>query len=144
MRLFTIGFTKKSAEQFFTAIKKAGVTRVLDIRLNRDSQLSGFAKERDLRFFIPVICSAEYRVVPELAPTEELLSAFKKQGAKWESYEAEYRRLLVERRVDAVLSREIFEGACLLCSEATAEQCHRRLAAEYLQQCWGSMEVRHL
>jgi uncharacterized protein (DUF488 family) len=144
MKLFTIGFTKKSAEQFFTTIKNAGVRRVLDIRLNRDSQLSGFAKERDLRFFLPAICSVEYRVVPELAPTEELLDAYKKQGATWESYEAEYRRLLVARRVDAVLTREIFDGACLLCSEATAAQCHRRLAAEYLQQCWSSVEVRHL
>lgn len=144
MMLFTIGFTKKSAEQFFSAIRRAGVKRVLDIRLNRNSQLAGFAKGGDLSFFVSTLCGAEYRVIPELAPTEELLIAYKKGGAKWTVYEAEYRRLLTVRRVAETLDRSIFDGACLLCSEATAEKCHRRLAAEYLKQCWGDVEVHHL
>jgi uncharacterized protein (DUF488 family) len=144
MRLLTIGFTKKSAEQFFTTIKTAGVKRVLDIRLKRDSQLAGFAKERDLRFLLPALCSVEYRVVPELAPTPELLAAYKKQGATWESYEREFKQLLAQRRPEQTLDKSMFDGACLLCSEATPEQCHRRLVAEHLQRCWGDVEVKHL
>jgi len=144
IQLFTIGFTKKSAEQFFTRIKNAGVKRVLDIRLKRDSQLAGFAKERDLRFFLPTICSIDYRIVPELAPTDALLTAYKKEGAKWDFYEREFNRLLEQRRVEEKLDKSFFDFGCLLCSESTAEQCHRRLVAEYLQRRWGDVEIKHL
>jgi uncharacterized protein (DUF488 family) len=144
MKLFTIGFTKKSAEQFFTALKKAGIKRLLDIRLKRDSQLAGFAKERDLRFFVPALCGAEYRIVPDLAPTDTLLAAYKKEGAKGDFYEREFNRLLEQRHVETSLDRNLFDGACLLCSEATPEHCHRRLVAEYLKKCCGDVEVKHL
>jgi uncharacterized protein (DUF488 family) len=144
MKLFTIGFTKKSAEQFFTRIKSAGVKRVLDIRLHRDSQLAGFAKERDLRFFLKTICDIDYHVVPELAPTQELLDAYKKQGGKWEVYESEFQRLLAQRKPESSLNRSLVDGACLLCSEAEPKQCHRRLVAEHLDRAWGGIEVRHL
>ena len=144
MRLFTIGFTKKSAEQFFKKLTDAGVKRVLDVRLKRDSQLAGFAKERDLRFFVPALCGAEYHILPELAPTNELLTAFKKEGAKWDFYEREFTQLIKQRHVETVLDKNMFDSACLLCSEATAEQCHRRLVAEYLKRCWGDVEVMHL
>jgi uncharacterized protein (DUF488 family) len=144
IQLFTIGFTKKSAEQFFTRIKNAGIKRVLDIRLKRNSQLAGFAKERDLRFFLPTICSVDYRIVPELAPTVELLTAYKKEAIKWDFYEQEFNRLLEQRRVEEKLDKSIFDFGCLLCSESTSEQCHRRLVAEYLQRRWGDVEVNHL
>jgi uncharacterized protein (DUF488 family) len=144
IQLFTIGFTKKSAEQFFTRIKNAGVKRVLDIRLKRDSQLAGFAKERDLRYFLPTICSIDYKIVPELAPTDALLTAYKKEGAKWDFYEREFNRLLEQRRVEEKLDKSMFDFGCLLCSESTAEQCHRRLVAEYLQRRWGDVEIKHL
>lgn len=143
MKLFTIGFTKKSAEQFFTLIRDAGVKRVLDIRLKRNSQLAGFAKERDLPFFLSALCSAEYEAVPDLAPTDELLTAYKKEGAKWDFYEREFNRLLEQRRVEN-LDKGMFDGACLLCSEALPANCHRRLVAEYLQRRWGNIEVKHL
>jgi uncharacterized protein (DUF488 family) len=143
MKLFTIGFTKKSAEQFFTLIRDAGVKRVLDIRLKRNSQLAGFAKERDLPFFLSALCSAEYEAVPDLAPTDELLTAYKKEGAKWDFYEREFNRLLEERRVEK-LDKGLFDASCLLCSEALPANCHRRLVAEYLQRRWGNLEVKHL
>lgn len=144
MKLFTIGFTKKSAEQFFNALKGAGVARVLDIRLSRDSQLAGFAKERDLGFFLKTIAGIEYRVVLELAPTPGLLGAYKKEAADWSFYEKEFRQLLAKRKIESTLNRELFDGACLLCSEACPQQCHRRLVAEYLREAWGDMEVIHL
>ena len=144
MKLFTIGFTKKSAEAFFGKLKAAGVRRILDIRLNRDSQLSGFAKERDLGFFLKEICGIEYQVVPDLAPTQELLDAYKKHGAKWDFYETEFETLLAQRKVEKTLTRGLFDGACLLCSEAEPKHCHRRLVAEHLARAWGGIEVKHL
>ena len=70
MRLFTIGFTKKSAEGFFTNLSKAGVKRVIDIRLNNMSQLAGFTKRDDLRYFLRTICNIDYIHLPELAPNK--------------------------------------------------------------------------
>ena len=145
MKLFTIGFTKKSAESFFTTLQRAGVTRLVDIRLNNVSQLAGFAKRDDLRYFAKAICNIEYVHVPELAPTQEMLDRFKKgRDADWASYERQFLDLMRSRRVEAALSPESLDGACLLCSEDRPLHCHRRLVAEYLQQQWGDVEIEHI
>lgn len=144
MRLATIGFTRKSAERFFGLLRDAGVKRVLDVRLNTRSQLSGFAKTPDLVFFLRAVAGIDYLAVPELAPTAELLDPYKKRGGAWADYEPRYGDLIASRRVDEVLSRDLFDGGCLLCSEHSPEQCHRRLAAEHLARAWGGFEVRHL
>jgi len=144
MKLFTIGFTKKSAEEFFSALFAAGVERVLDVRLRRDSQLAGFAKERDLRYFLQTIAGIGYIALPELAPTAELLDAYRKRQTKWAGYEQEFTRLLQERAVEKSLDKKSFAQGCLLCSEATADHCHRRLVAEYLASRWGDVEIQHL
>ena len=144
MKIFTIGFTKKSAEEFFTLLKDAGVRRVIDIRLNNTSQLAGFAKARDLEYFLKAILGIGYVYVPELTPTQALLDAFVKDKGPWEDYERDFIQILDERQVAKTLSKKQFDGACLLCSEATPEHCHRRLVAEYLQNKWGGMEIIHL
>jgi uncharacterized protein (DUF488 family) len=145
IRLFTIGFTKKSAREFFTTLINAGVKRVLDIRLGKSSQLAGFAKGEDLRFFLEAIGYIEYVHRPELAPTRAILDAFKKQGHDWARYERDFLALLAERCVEHALAGELRDGDCLLCSEATPVHCHRRLVAEYLAQHLGpSVSVCHL
>ncbi|MFP5213135.1 MAG: DUF488 family protein [Acidobacteriota bacterium] len=144
MKLFTIGFTKKSAERFFTTLKEAGVSRVLDIRLHNVSQLAGFAKRDDLRYFLKAICGIDYVAVPELAPTEEIFAAYRKGGKDWAVYEKRYLNLITERKVEKLLKKELFDGGCLLCSEETPDRCHRRLAAEYLLRHWGGIEIVHL
>lgn len=144
MKLFTIGFAKKSAEEFFTALEKAGVKRLVDIRLNNTSQLAGFTKKDDLAFFTRRICGIEYVHVPELAPTQEILDAFKKAKGDWAAYEAQFLALMAQRKVEASVSKELLDGACLLCSEPTPEHCHRRLVAEYLSEKWGGVEIVHL
>lgn len=144
MRLFTIGFTKKSAERFFTLLKDAHVRRVLDIRLNNRSQLAGFSKATDLEYFLRAIADIEYRHVPELAPTQELLDAYKKRKGPWSEYEARFLELLEKRGVDQSLDRSAFDMACLLCSEHEPLHCHRRLVAEYLKGKWGDIEIHHL
>lgn len=144
MTLFTIGFTQKSAEGFFTAIKKSGAERVIDVRLNNTSQLAGFAKQDDLRFFLRQMCGVDYRHEPRLAPTADILDAYKKKRMDWDEFERRFVDLIRQRQIEKTVSKEIFSGGCLLCSEATPHQCHRRLVAEYLAERWGGVEVSHL
>ncbi|MGA9643060.1 MAG: DUF488 domain-containing protein [Terriglobales bacterium] len=144
MKLFTIGFTKKSAEVFFTRLSQAGVKRLVDIRLNNVSQLAGFAKKDDLRYFSKAICNIPYEHVPDLAPTEDMLDAFKKKKGDWEIYEREFLDLMRTRRIEDSARSVLLDGDCLLCSEVTPEHCHRRLVAEYLRDKWGSVQIEHI
>ncbi len=127
MKIFTIGFTKKSAEVFFTRIQAADVRRLVDVRLNNVSQLAGFTKKNDLRYFTKTICNIEYLHLPELAPTAEILDAYKKQNGDWEVYERQFVDLMRSRDIEHTASRALLDGACLLCSEEKPDHCHRRL-----------------
>lgn len=144
MRLFTIGFTKKNAEQFFGMLKQSGLIRVVDTRLNNVSQLAGFTKRDDLRFFLREILGIEYVHMPLLAPTKDILDAYKKDGGDWETYERKFIALVSSRHIESRLDKSLFDGACLLCSEPTPHHCHRRLVAEYLREQWGHVEIKHL
>jgi uncharacterized protein (DUF488 family) len=143
--LYTIGFTKRRASDFFGAIRRAGIRRLVDVRLHNASQLAGFTKREDLPFFLREICGAEYRHEPLLAPTQELLDRYRKQKAGWDDYERRFLALMAERRIEAVLDRALFAvPTVLLCSETTAAHCHRRLVCEYLAQQWGDVRAVHL
>lgn len=144
MKLFTIGFTRKSAEHFFSALSKAAVRRVLDVRLNNLSQLAGFAKRDDLRFFLKAICGIHYLHRPDLAPSKELLDAYRKNGGDWSTYQRGFLKLIAEREIEKCISRELIDGGCLLCSEEAPAHCHRRLVAEYLAEKWGNLEITHI
>jgi uncharacterized protein (DUF488 family) len=144
MNLFTIGFTKKSAEQFFTRLKNSGTERLVDVRLNNVSQLAGFAKKDDLRYFLEAICGISYLHLPLLAPTQEMLDSYKKKRGEWQLYEKQFLELMRERQIEREVSREVLKDACLLCSEDTPEHCHRRLVAEYLRDKWSDVEIAHL
>ena len=144
MKVFTIGFTKTSAEAFFQRLQKAGVKKVIDVRLNNVSQLAGFAKKDDLRFFLKAICGIDYEHQPEFAPTQPMLDAYKKQQGDWAEYEKLFLELVAKRRIEQALSREVLDGACLLCSEDKPHHCHRRLVVEYLREKWGDLEIAHL
>lgn len=144
MRLFTIGFTKKSAEQFFTRLSAAGVQRLIDVRLNNVSQLAGFSKRDDLRYFLRAICAIDYAHLVELAPTQSLLDEYKKIGHDWQRYAEGFRALMAERHVESTLDPGLFVDSCLLCSEDKPIHCHRRLVAEYLSEHWGGIEIVHL
>jgi uncharacterized protein (DUF488 family) len=145
MEVYSIGFTQKRAAAFFGLLKEAGVRRLLDVRLNNSSQLAGFTKKEDLPYFLRELCRAEYQHEPLLAPTQDLLDAYKKGKGAWQDYETAFLALLAERRVEERLPRDLFATpTALLCSEPTAEQCHRRLALEYLQARWGGLRIIHL
>jgi uncharacterized protein (DUF488 family) len=144
MRLYTIGFTKKSAAQFFDTLRDAGVKRVVDVRLNNVSQLAGFTKKQDLAYFLEKIDAAGYLHAPLLAPTQHLLDSYKKHGARWSEYEHGFLKLMKDRRIEITWASEIRESDCLLCSEEKPDHCHRRLVAEYLAAQLGGIEVQHL
>lgn len=144
MKLYTIGFTQKSARQFFELLKKSGATRIVDIRLNNVSQLAGFAKKDDLAYFLKGLCGMDYLHLPELAPTQDILDEYKKLKGDWRTYEAHFIALLKERRVESSVPKEIIANSCLLCSEDQPQKCHRRLVAEYLHSLWGDIEIEHL
>ncbi|ULS48278.1 DUF488 domain-containing protein [Pectobacterium carotovorum] len=146
MKIHTIGFTKKTAEHFFNGLKKNGVVRVIDTRLNNNSQLSGFAKARDLEFFLKKICDIGYVYRSELAPTKKILDDYKNKKIDWEQYAKEYLNLMEQRLISSRLSSDEVDGGCLLCSEDKPHHCHRRLLAEYLKQQWSNQktDINHI
>lgn len=141
----TIGFTQTTARGFFERLKAADVRSVVDVRLHNTSQLAGFAKAEDLAYFLKTIGGIGYRHEPLLAPTNEILKGFKKDKGDWRVFESQFLALMAQRQIEAKLKPALFEGGCLLCSEATAHNCHRRLVCEYLNAKWdGALRVRHL
>lgn len=144
IELFTIGFTKKSADAFFNRLIRAGVKRVIDIRLNNVSQLAGFTKRDDLCYFLRAIGGIDYHHRQDLAPTQQILDGFKKSNGNWTDYERDFLVLLAQREAEKAVTPELLNEACLLCSEEKPAQCHRRLVAEYLRSKWGSIEIVHL
>ena len=145
MEIYSIGFTQKSAAEFFGALKAHGIERLLDVRLNNTSQLAGFAKQNDLIFFLREICGAEYEHEPLLAPTQEIIDAYKKRKRDWKEFSRDFTALMKARRIESRLSREGFKKrTVLLCSEPAAEHCHRGLLLEYLQSHWNGVKVHHL
>jgi len=145
MTIYTIGFTKKSARAFFSKLNESGAKRLIDVRLNNVSQLAGFTKKDDLRYLLDVICQMEYLHLPELAPTRDMLDAYKKEKGDWRVYEDRFLALMRERHVEESVSPRVMEDSCLLCSEERPDRCHRRLVAEYLRDKWGgSLEITHI
>lgn len=143
--LFTIGFTQKTAEQFFETLIKSGVKRIIDTRLNNVSQLAGFAKQKDLKYFLSRINGIEYIHLLDLAPTKDILDSYKKKKISWEDYEEKFRSLIIKRKIEKKISLSLLDGGCLLCSEAKPHHCHRRLVAEYLQQKLDiAIKIHHL
>ena len=145
MEVYTIGFAKKKARQFFSALRKAGIKRLIDVRLNNSSQLAGFTKRDDLSFFLQELCGAEYIHMPILAPTKDILDDYKNKKIIWQDYERRFMALMTERRIEEKVDKALFEvPAVFLCSEPTADHCHRRLVSEYLKDKWGNIKIVHL
>lgn len=145
MKTYTIGFTQKNAERFFGLIKSSGIARVVDVRLNNVSQLAGFAKRDDLKFFLKELCRSDYVHVAALAPTKDILNAYKKKEISWDAYEDKFLNLMARRNIERTLDKALMDNGCLLCSEHKPHHCHRRLVVDYLNSHWDStIEVVHL
>lgn len=144
MKLFTIGFTGKSAEKFFGLLESSMATKLIDIRINRTSQLAGFAKEQDLRFFLPKLARMEYLVREDLAPTKDLLSSYRDKEIDWDKFALKYQELLKQRGVIESLNSDVFDNAVLLCSEIEPEKCHRLLLANLIFEKFPNVKVTNL
>jgi len=142
--VYTIGFTQKKAKQFFGILKENNIEQVIDVRLNNVSQLAAFAKRDDLIFFLKELNNCNYMHMPNMAPTKEILDAYKKKEIDWSTYEKKYNALLKNRKVEKLISIENLDMSCFLCSEPTPENCHRRLLAEYLQKHLKNIQIHHL
>ena len=145
MKIFTIGFAGKSASGFFEQMREHGIELLVDVRINNKSQLAGFAKQADLEFFLRELAGARYQHEERLAPTREMLKAYRGKDMTWEEYERRFLDLMAERKVEDDIPREWFEEpTVLLCSESAPERCHRRLVVEYLSEAWGDIQAVHL
>lgn len=145
MKTYTIGFTQKKANKFFSLIKNNNVSRVIDVRLNNVSQLAGFAKRDDLKFFLSELCGTDYIHLENLAPTRDILSDYKKNIITWDAYEDKFLNLIAKRNIERTVDKSILDNGCLLCSEHKPHHCHRRLVVEYLNDHWETnIEVVHL
>jgi len=145
MEIYTIGFTKKKASEFFGLLKKHAIKRLIDIRLNNSSTLAGFTKKDDLKYFLKQICDAEYIHEPMLAPSKEILDSYRDNKIGWSEFVNNFKTLMHDRHIEKYIKKETFDiPTVLLCSESTSEHCHRRLVAEYLKEKWGDVEIIHI
>jgi uncharacterized protein (DUF488 family) len=144
IKIFTIGFTNKTASQFFNLLKQNEVEKIIDTRINNVSQLAGFAKGNDLAFFAKEIGNMSYEHQIDLAPTKDLLADYRNKKISWENYEIEYLNLLDRRKIIQKIEVDDLHHSCLLCSEHTPEKCHRRLLAEYLKNVRNDIDIVHL
>jgi len=143
-RVFTIGNGGKNAREFFTILAEAGVKKIFDVRLYNTSQLAGYSKREDLEYFVETLLGGEYRHLPSMAPTKELLGDYKKGLIDWSEYEVRFGAIINQRRIERYLTAAEADMGCFLCSEASAEKCHRRLVAEYLSRVWSGTAISHL
>jgi uncharacterized protein (DUF488 family) len=143
-KIFTIGYAGKNAEEFFTILKQAGIRKVIDVRLYNTSQLAGFTKREDIKYFLRTIIGSDYTHLPMLAPTKALLNDYKKGLISWQQYETQFRGIITQRQIERHLTPQNMDMSCFLCSEAKADKCHRRLVAEYLAKRWQNVSIGHL
>ena len=145
VKIYTIGFTKKSMEEFSNLLKKNKITKLIDIRLNRDSQLSGFAKGRDLKYMLDNFLGIKYEIIEDFAPTEDLLKSYQKDK-DWDKYESEFKKLIKQRKLesfkDDILNDK--QSICFLCSESEPDKCHRRLISEFFKSLGNNVVIKHL
>ena len=145
MKIYTIGFTGKRASTFFQLLKAESIEQLVDVRLNNTSQLSGFSKRDDLEYFLKEICNVEYKHETLLAPTQEMLDAFKKAKGEWTDYQSQFLSLMATRQIENNIPRELFrQRTVLLCSESSPEHCHRKMVVDYLCSNWGDVQSQHL
>ncbi len=143
-KIFTLGYAGKNAREFFTILNQAGIRKIIDVRLYNTSQLAGFTKRQDIEYFLQAIVGAEYIHLPIMAPTKQLLNDYKKGLINWQQYEKQFKPIIARRQIEKHLVPQDMDMSCFLCSEAEADNCHRRVVAEYLAEHWQNVSIHHL
>ena len=142
--IYTIGFTRKTLQQFIERLRAVDVSEVIDIRLRNTSQLAGWSKYPDVAYLLTAGFGIHYEHRLEFAPTAELLDEYN-TTRNWPAYEPRFKRILADRQLGNEAQTLLMkERICLLCTEPTADRCHRRLVAEYLKSFRPELEIRHL
>jgi len=146
MKLYTIGFTKKTAEEFFNLLIENKVKTIIDIRRNNKSQLAGFAKENDLKFFLKQIANIKYIHLSEFAPDEILLKNYRSKKIDWNQFEEKYLDQIEKYENWENFDIDLLQDGCFLCSEYSPSKCHRRLLAEFFLKKFGdkTIQIVHL
>ncbi|MGD0572841.1 MAG: DUF488 domain-containing protein [Sedimentisphaerales bacterium] len=144
IRIFTIGYAGRNAREFFTTLKQASIRKVIDVRFYNTSQLAAFTKKQDIEYFLQSIVGAEYVHMPIMAPTPQLLSDYKEGLIGWQQYETQFKAIISQRQIQGHITPQDADMSCLLCSEARADKCHRRIEAEYLAEHWRNVSINHL
>lgn len=144
VRIFTIGYAGKNAEEFFALLLQADIRKIIDVRLYNTSQLAGYTKKEDLQYFLQTIAGAGYVHMPIMAPTKQLLSGYKNGSINWPQYEAQFNQIIAQRQIEKLVNPQDLHMACLLCAEAKPDNCHRRLLAEYLARHLSNISIHHL
>jgi uncharacterized protein (DUF488 family) len=144
MQIFTIGYSGKNAREFFSLLKKAEIKKLIDVRLYNTSQLAGYTKRDDLGYFLETIAGADYAHLPVMAPTKQLLNDYKNGTISWAGYEDQFKEIITGRQIEKYIAADDLDMGCFLCAEATADNCHRRLVAEYLKAHWPNISIKHL
>lgn len=142
--IYTIGYTKRTAQSFFTSLKDEGIKILIDIRLNNNSQLAGYAKKDNLAYLLKELCSCDYLYLPECAPSKGILDNYHSNAIDWQMYESQFLGLLESRNPIVNIKNINIDHSCLLCAEFTPENCHRKLVAEYIQQHIHGTLIKHL
>jgi uncharacterized protein (DUF488 family) len=143
--LYTIGYQRKPLAVFVGQLREVGVDVVIDVRLRNTSHLAGYTKRDDLAFLLREGFGIAYEHHPELAPTSEILDAYR-DDQDWAAYECRFLPLLEERSAEKV-GRDIlgrYRSPCLLCAEPEPDHCHRRLVADYWAAHLPGLTVVHL
>ena len=143
-KLYTMGYTQKTAEKLFNLLSEHEIKRLMDIRLHNNTQLAGFTKQNNFKYFIERLSDIEYRHIPLMAPSKDIFDDYMKNGLEWEGYELRFKRLIDQRKIEQLINEDEIDGACMLCCEPEATNCHRRLVAEYLQNYFKNIEIIHL
>ncbi|MDR1464808.1 MAG: DUF488 domain-containing protein [Oscillospiraceae bacterium] len=143
MEVFTISYTKKSAEVFFGLLETNKIDVLIDVRLYNSTQLAGFSKSRDLQFFLERLCGCGYVWAKRFAPSSALFNAYKNGQIDWSGYEGAYNELLDTRGGLEYFQVYVNRRICLLCAEETPEHCHRRLLAEKIAAVYGGVTITH-
>jgi uncharacterized protein (DUF488 family) len=144
IQIFTIGYSGKNARKFFRLLKQAGIKRLFDVRLYNTSQLAGYTKRGDIEYFLESIVGADYVHLPIMAPTKWLLNDYKKSVVGWDDYEKQFKEIVAARQIEKYIELDDLNMGCFLCAEATADNCHRRLVAEYLKLHLPNISIKHL
>ena len=154
MRICTIGFSGKSAQQFFVCLTNAGVEQLIDVRRSNNTLYSGFTRMRDLPYFLGRLCQITYIHEPDFAPSLELLRDYqsrlkrnKKDPDAWPAFADRFTEEISARPIVDLFRHHVSDvtTVCLLCSEATEHHCHRRLLAEHIRgNLNDEIEIKHL